>query len=461
MSFKTALNAPPTKSAPKGASKATISLLRKAFTDRTDLLQRLQVLASKDETLVNDLSQYVLHLKQAQNAPLTTDVVTSQSKKRKFEDSTNGSTNGWASQSVKPDYAAPDTSFSIPQRKKLRLEWIGSDGSDLAKGGIRAADAEGNVEFGISWKDLDQIFCLPVPEKTKRQHNFVAIPYNAHGIVPVAPGAPEPIIWTAFEPGAKDVDAPKEPQHTAALLRKELRPFGKNVTFPDEEEFASAIVQSHRKGEAAFHVKGFRGSKDGFLYFLAPGILWAFKKPLLFLPFSSITSISYTSVLQRTFNLNIAVSSTAPDGTLKEEEIEFSMLDQADFAGIDEYVKRHGLNDASLAAGRRAKKYGVNEPKVKEVEGEGGANGANGDHEMDEGQDGETELQKAERLLQDQEDEEEEDYVDEGSGVESGSEESEDEGGYAEVGDGEVEGEVFEEEEEFEDDEGGYEDEGK
>lgn len=81
------------------------------------------------------------------------------------------------------------------------------------------------------------------------------------------------------------------------------------------------------------------------------------------------------------------------------------MLDQADFAGIDAYIKKHGLNDASLAAGRRAKKYGVNDPKVKEVEGTTGDGEANGDEEME---DGETELQRAERLLQDQEDEEEE-----------------------------------------------------
>lgn len=123
------------------------------------------------------------------------------------------------------------------------------------------------------------------------------------------------------------------------------------------------------------------------------------------MPFSSITSISYTSVLQRTFNLNVVASTTSSDGTVKEEEIEFSMLDQADFAGIDEYIKKHGLNDASLAAGRRAKKYGVNDPKVKEVDGTPANGDANGDEEME---DGETELQKAERLLQDEEDEEEE-----------------------------------------------------
>ena len=99
----------------------------------------------------------------------------------------------------------------------------------------------------------------------------------------------------------------------------------------------------------------------------------------------------------------------------EEEEIEFSMLDQMDFAGIDEYIKRHGLNDASLATQRRAKKYGVNDAKVKkEANGNGAATTA-AEMEGLEVEDGdeETELQKAERALQDEEDEMEEDYIDE------------------------------------------------
>jgi hypothetical protein len=101
----------------------------------------------------------------------------------------------------------------------------------------------------------DQILTLPVPEKTKRQHNFVIIPSSTI----------EPIIWTVFEPSAKELaaGANEEPAHTANLLNKELKPFRKRVVFPDENEFASAIVQSHRKEEKAFHVKAHRGAKDG------------------------------------------------------------------------------------------------------------------------------------------------------------------------------------------------------
>lgn len=96
------------------------------------------------------------------------------------------------------------------------------------------------------------------------------------------------------------------------------------------------------------------------------------------------------------------------------------MIDQADFGGIDEYVKRHGLNDASMAADRRAKAYNVN----KKVD----ANGA----VVAEGEE-ESELAKAEQTLQDEEDELEEDY--EASGGESDGE-----GEYSEEDDGDGEG---------------------
>jgi hypothetical protein len=103
------------------------------------------------------------------------------------------------------------------------------------------------------------------------------------------------------------------------------------------------------------------------------------------------------------------------------------MLDQEDFGGIDTYVKRHSLNDASMAAARRAKAYNVNKPKA-EVNGEAAAAGG-----VDE--DGRTEIEKAEQQLQDEEDEEEEDYEasggeSDGEGEESDEEEEEYEEGY-------------------------------
>ena len=135
----------------------------------------------------------------------------------------------------------------------------------------------------------------------------------------------------------------------------------------------------------------------------------------MFFSFETIISISYTSVLQRTFNLNIRVAD--------DRDIEFSMLDQADFAGIDTYVRRHGLNDASMAEERRAKKLNINGVKNDKSEAQDLEDGAQGD---------ETELAKAQRMIEDAEDEMEEDYAPgsegESDGSGSGSDEEQEEG---------------------------------
>ena len=159
----------------------------------------------------------------------------------------------------------------------------------------------------------------------------------------------------------------------------------------------------------------------GYLFFTSVGILYGYKKPLAYFDFASVNSIAYAAVLRNTFNLVI---------TTQTQEIEFGMLDQADYAGINDYVQKHGLQDASLAAARRAKKLNVNKPKDK-------SNGT-APPEADDAEE-EGELQKAERELQDQEDEEEEDYdpgsegESEGSGSDS---EDEDGGGGFDEGDG-------------------------
>lgn len=165
----------------------------------------------------------------------------------------------------------------------------------------------------------------------------------------------------------------------------------------------------------------------GFLFFLPHGILFAFKKPLLFLPFPAITSISYTSVLQRTFNLAITTHHPKKEGDgSEEEEIELSILDQADYGAIDAYIKRHSLHDASMAEARRAKPLHVN-GRVEDAEGGG---------------EGELEKARREAAEAEDEDEEEDENFDPGSAGESegegeSSSDEEEEGGRLNTGKGE------------------------
>ncbi|KAH8821234.1 putative chaperone protein [Xylogone sp. PMI_703] len=279
-----------------------------------------------------------------------------------------------------------DISVVVPQRKKYTLCFTPThlyarlpDSKDPAPG------------ISYAWNDIEHIFCLPVPEKAQKQYNYILFPRDSNLPPPKpTPGSqplPEPLVFTisdsAPKPGSiSGTDAAaasavsddyKTLLHWAITTRLSGAHNHAKITEADPSLFASTLRQPQRPSEKAVHVKAFRGSKDGYLFFLPTGILWGFKKPLLFLPHSRIAAVSYTSVLQRTFNLTVEAdmspSSPSSNGAAeeKEEEIEFAMLDQDDFAAIDEYVKRHGLQDRSMAEQRRAKRLNVN--VVKDEDG--------------------------------------------------------------------------------------------
>ncbi|CAK4033046.1 Hypothetical predicted protein [Lecanosticta acicola] len=392
--------------------------------------------------LFGDIAKYVLATQQS-----TTSAIPTTSKKRKLDDApvvTNGTKSTEISNPA-VSFECNNVSFQVPARKKLKIELV-ADQADNKKQEVRLVDPKTNErEHTLGNGQIEEIFCLPVPEKQQRQWNFCIFPRSG---ATNAEGMPcEQMVFTLNETKPDDATSSSRPAAEGdtyiSVMERELnqllQPYGKHVVRPTDAEFASSIPQSHRKGEKAYHVKAHRGTKEGYLFFLPNGIVFGFKKPLSYFAFSSIESISYTSVLQRTFNLVIA-SSEGPSADAEVKETEFSMLDQADFAGIDEYVKRHGLNDASMAAQRKAKAYNVNkEGKAAEANGEAGAGG----------QEEDSELQKAEQQLQDEEDELEEDY--EASGGESDGE-----GEDSEAEDGE-EGEEYAEDEdgeEYDDDEG-------
>ena len=426
-----------------------------AFPDDQELCQRIFAEASYEPTrlpnLFEDISLYILSLRSQSQHP-SHDLPTNP-KKRKIEDgSSMPAANGAPHQSRIGEpvvsLEVKDVSVQIPARKKLNVQFV-ADAKDRRRGEVRLINSAHELQHALPAENIDQVFCLPVPDKQQRQSHFAIIPKpGAVG----AEGVPsEQILFTLNDTSPPSQTTSTEDSSTVNLdnyitatshaLTTLLGPYGKTLTTPSASEFASSRSQHHRKNEKGYHVNAYRGSKEGYLFFLDNGILFGFKKPLAFFPFSAVESISYTSVLQRTFNLVIAYhDSTSPETEAEPEikEVEFSMLDQEDFAGIDSYVKRHGLNDASMAAERRAKAYNVNKPKGGEVNGEVGG-----------GVEEHGELQKAEQQLQDEEDEEEEDYEASGGESDGEGEEQEDEDGeeqeeYDEEGAEEEEGEGVE-----------------
>ena len=112
-------------------------------------------------------------------------------------------------------------------------------------------------------QQTEHVVCLPVPEKAQAAYNFCVFPKYGDGVTKPPPGmpAPEPIVWTV--PDAE----PKKGDGATSTLRETIVSTMRNhkveVLEPDTSEFVSQIAQAHRKGEKAYHVKAFRGSKDG------------------------------------------------------------------------------------------------------------------------------------------------------------------------------------------------------
>lgn len=307
-----------------------------------------------------------------------------------------------------------------------------------------------------------------MPEKTQVQHNYVVFPRGST-LPPstkndgTTPPPPEPLVFTipATAPkqgtiGGSEAGAAAAVSDTYKTLfhwaiGNRLRGVGNPVTITsaDPSKFHSVIKQSHRPNEKAVHVGGYRGSKDGFLFFLENGILWGFKKPLIFIPLNRIFAISYTSILQVTFNIVVEVFSGASGDDDATEEIEFAMIDQQDYNSIDDYIRDNRLQDRSMAEQRKAKLQ-LAENKVKKEDGEG----ADGDAAPN----GTTELERAQKEAEDQQmldddDSDEEDYDPGSDGESEGSGDSSDEDSDDDEEDGEEDGD------EEDDGEGGEEDE--
>ncbi|KAK5662129.1 hypothetical protein OQA88_8034 [Cercophora sp. LCS_1] len=443
------------------AAKLDTQTLGLVFQGRPDILVGIEKAANNafSITLFNNIAAHIHH--QLSNGA-SEDGPTAKRRRvdiapqsNGFSASQNGAPSSQIGVSVESDpvlLEIKDISVSVPQRKKYDLCFTKNYLYARASGA--SVQAQGIV---YPWRTIEHAFYLPVPDKSQAQHNYILFPQGSYLPTSKAQGPTtdlEPLVFTvpatAPKPGsiAGPSAATAEPvsdSYTALFnwaLTTSLRAAGNTrcqLVASDPKLFHSVARQAYRPNEKAVHVKAFRGSKDGFLFFLPTGILWGFKKPLIFLPLDRIVALSYTSVLQRTFN--IVVEYEKDEGT---EEIEFGMLDQEDYQGINEnYVHRYGLADRSMAEQRKAKRELVENGKKKE--------GAAGEEENKEEGDGLTELERAQReaeqALQDDEDEDEEDYDpgSEGESEGSGTSDEEDD-------DDDGEGEGYDEEEDEEGD---------
>ena len=221
--------------------------------------------SSIETALFAEIAGYVLELRQQLEGAAETNG--QPAKKRKLNDNlpinSRGGAEGGSIHGAWSAETFDGVSFSVPQRKKLNLQVSANRKTE----GIRAvAPGSSEPEFGLPWSEVEHVICLPVPEKAQAQKNFCVFPKGGDGVMPAPEGGSqhETMVWTAPDTKAKGA-AEDEPTQVGRMLAS-LEKAKCKLQQPDEKEFASEVPQPGRKGEKAYHVKAFKGSKDGELH---------------------------------------------------------------------------------------------------------------------------------------------------------------------------------------------------
>lgn len=107
-------------------------------------------------------------------------------------------------------------------------------------------------------------------------------------------GSKEPLVWTVGDGPQKinrSNDEKSQVQHGDLMeqtLNKCLeKTSARKLIRPEEVQFSSAMPEAHRKGEKAYHVKAFRGSKDG-KHFRSPKSTYQTKRGKAICSFSPV-----------------------------------------------------------------------------------------------------------------------------------------------------------------------------
>ncbi|ORY98129.1 hypothetical protein BCR43DRAFT_490912 [Syncephalastrum racemosum] len=237
----------------------------------------------------------------------------------------------------------PDLSFQSP-RKKYNLVLTSTQ---IALHNPKTDETEHT--FAVS--DLTLAVCLPSPGVAKA-HTFVLF-FTQKELDPLVFNVPHKGDTVLKRPTGDTVLGEQDKiEALVKLLQTEAR---LNVITPDPRVYRSTGV-SATTGKSIegdkFYCDAYLKAKEGFLYFLPGGILYGFKKPTLYFPFSQIASTSFCSITQRTFDLAIVLKEDgAPLGPASAvgSEIQFSMIEQSEFGGIERYLQDSQINDQSMS----------------------------------------------------------------------------------------------------------------
>ncbi|KAG0046756.1 hypothetical protein BGZ83_008067 [Gryganskiella cystojenkinii] len=131
----------------------------------------------------------------------------------------------------------------------------------------------------------------------------------------------------------------------------------------------STVLTSGQGTPAYPHFSTHLKSNQGTMYLLPTGLLFAFRKPILFLPTTGIEAIGVHSVMTRTFDFEVVLNSEScsiedlegvPPESSKEagsgkRTVGFSMVDRKEFERVEDWIKKSGIRDRSLSEDLKAK----------------------------------------------------------------------------------------------------------
>ncbi|KAI3638676.1 hypothetical protein MIR68_003174 [Amoeboaphelidium protococcarum] len=289
--------------------KDDIQSLIKDYPQSTDILRRLnEHYLSQVQALRNEESM-------EQNM----------SKKRRFV------SNELQSQDVMKDLSdyirIKDLSCTLPVRKKVDLLISAND--------VRVVQCGTNTQIAVLSEQI-QIFCLHNPSKSDQScvlvfirlsedNDQVTIPDDSI-ICVVVHERPDIVVQNA-----KSLLGSSNVEIVCNLLQHDLK---YNLIKSDLSEFKSKVFKNVYSSFMQCHL----GAKEGHLFMLSTGLLFGFKKPVLYMSFNQIKSVEISGITSRTFDLVLSTS---------EKVFTFGMIAYEEFDGIMAYIHKHDL-DKSL-----------------------------------------------------------------------------------------------------------------